>query len=110
MTIGERLRDERKRVGVNQTVMAEQCGVTKNTQLAYEKGDRSPDAVYLVNAAALGIDVLYVLTGTRIPTAADALSKDEDVLLANYRQLDEKARATVQDVSHAMARAATLGK
>ena len=42
MTIGERLKEERQRIGVNQTVMAEKCGVTKNTQLAYEKGERSP--------------------------------------------------------------------
>ncbi|WP_162961855.1 helix-turn-helix domain-containing protein, partial [Pseudomonas aeruginosa] len=50
MTIGERLKEERQRLGMSQTELAEQCGVSKNTQLAYEKGERSPDAAYLLRA------------------------------------------------------------
>lgn len=110
LNFSERLREERVRLGFNQADFAALGGVAKTSQFNYEKGERSPDAAYLVAIGAIGVDVLYVLTGTRIPTAADALSKDEDVLLANYRQLDEKGRATVQDVAHAMARAATLGQ
>lgn len=110
MGIGDRLKAERERLGFNQTDFAAQAGASKNSQYNYEKGERSPDAAYLVAIGAIGVDVLYVLTGARVPTAANALSEDEDVLLANYRQLDEKGRATVQDVAYAMARAATLGK
>jgi len=89
MTIGERLKEERNRVGANQTVFAEQCGVTKNTQLAYEKGERSPDANYLAAAAAAGVDVQYVVTGERKPLPATSLSAAEADLLRHYRELPE---------------------
>ncbi len=89
MTMGKRLKEERNRIGANQTVCAEKCGVTKNTQLAYEKDERSPDAAYLASAAAIGIDVLYVITGERKPQPATSLSAAEADLLRHYRELPE---------------------
>ena len=106
MTIGERLKEERNRVGANQTVFAEQCGVTKNTQLAYEKGERSPDANYLAAASSAGIDVLYVVTGERKPQPADSISAREAKLLGFFRQLPEGEQANL--VRTASALAATL--
>ncbi|MEL7653793.1 MAG: helix-turn-helix domain-containing protein [Stutzerimonas stutzeri] len=90
MTIGERLKEERNRVGANQTVFAEQCGVTKNTQLAYEKGERSPDANYLAAAAAAGVDVLYVVTGVRVEQAAAGLDNHEAQLLEAFRNMPKQ--------------------
>jgi len=109
MTIGERLKEERNRVGANQTVFAEQCGVTKNTQLAYEKGERSPDANYLASASAAGIDVLYVITGERKPQPADSISAREATLLGFFRQLPENEQANLVRTASALALTLDLG-
>ncbi|MDN7492508.1 helix-turn-helix domain-containing protein [Burkholderia sp. AU45274] len=87
-----RLKEERKRLGVNQTAFAALGGITKDTQLNYESGVRRPDSAYLEAIAAHGVDVAYLLTGQR---NAAALSTDEEVLLAGYRSLDAKGRAGV---------------
>lgn len=65
VSIGERLREERQRLDMSQTVFAEIGGVTKKTQMLYESGDRSPDAAYLASVTTAGVDALYVLTGRR---------------------------------------------
>lgn len=64
-SFGERLREERQRLGLNQTEFAGLAGVQKQAQLKYEKGERSPDANYLAAIAAAGADVQYIVTGVR---------------------------------------------
>ncbi|ARI94463.1 TPA: helix-turn-helix transcriptional regulator [Pseudomonas aeruginosa] len=92
MTIGERLKEERQRLGMSQTELAEQCGVSKNTQLAYEKGERSPDAAYLLRASLLGADVLYVITGRRQPAELESLSQEELDVLRYMKSMEEEDR------------------
>ncbi|MHA6159485.1 helix-turn-helix domain-containing protein [Pseudomonas sichuanensis] len=103
MGIGERLKEERERLGLNQTDFAALAGASKNTQYNYEKGERSPDANYLAAAAGQGVDVLYVLTGERKPQAAGTLAADEALLLDRYRRMSLEARGTVNSVSEALA-------
>ncbi len=62
---GERIRSERTRLGLSQSVFGAACGVTKRTQINYEQGENSPTAEYLALCADLGVDVTYVLTGVR---------------------------------------------
>lgn len=90
--IGRRLREERRRLGLNQDDFAELGGVKKNAQLHYENGSRSPDAAYLTAIAEAGVDVLYVLTGSY---SAGMLPTDESQLLAGYRALDARGKAGV---------------
>lgn len=61
----ERLREERERLGLNQTEFGALGGVRKQAQIKYEKGARKPDAKYLEGIAAAGVDVGYILTGDR---------------------------------------------
>lgn len=75
MEIGERLKEERKRVGMTQTEFGAIGGVKIIAQRNYEAGNRTPDATYLAAIAAAGIDVLYVITGTR--AMSDAQSEDD---------------------------------
>jgi len=81
--IGERLKEERERLGLSQPALGERCGVKKLAQFNYEKGERTPDALYLAAFSAAGGDVMYVLTGDR--TAPALLPPDESVLLDRYR-------------------------
>lgn len=82
-TVGERLKAERERLGLSQTALGEMCGVQKRTQINYEKGDRSPDALYLAAFHAAGGDVMWVVIGDR--TAPALLPPEESVLLDHYR-------------------------
>lgn len=65
--LGDRLREERERLGLSQAAFGELAGVKKNAQFNYEAGNRSPDSEYLSTIAKHGVDVLYVLTGMRTP-------------------------------------------
>ncbi|WP_199796463.1 helix-turn-helix domain-containing protein [Ectopseudomonas mendocina] len=92
MGIGERLKEERERIGLNQTEFAAKAGASKNSQYNYEKGERSPDAAYLAAADEMGVDVLYVVTGRRTPEASSSFNGDEVDLVEHYRQLPEGDR------------------
>ena len=85
-SFGERLREERQRLGLNQTEFAALADVQKQAQLKYEKGDRSPDANYLAAIAVAGADVQYIVTGVRrgdgvgLGAAQQAVLKAVDLL------------------------------
>jgi len=61
--VGERLVEERKRLAKTVAGMAEECSVSKQAQINFEKGRQLPGGAYLIAAAALGVDIAYVLTG-----------------------------------------------
>lgn len=63
--LGDRLVEERKRLGLSQEAFGALGGVSKFSQLAYEKGTRKPDSDYLEAIAMHDVDVAYVLTGHR---------------------------------------------
>ncbi|MBB5864800.1 helix-turn-helix domain-containing protein [Xanthomonas sp. 3058] len=65
MTVGKRLKDERKRLGLTQDEMATQLGVSRYAQLNFEKDINLPGGAYLLAALDRGVDVLYVLSGQR---------------------------------------------
>ncbi len=60
-SIGQRLREERKRLGLSQTEFSRAVGVHLNTQSRYEKGEREPDTAYLDAIGKAGVDVGYVM-------------------------------------------------
>ncbi len=59
------MREERERLGFNQTDFAALGGVGRKSQFNYEEGERQPDAAYLAAISAAGADALYILTGQR---------------------------------------------
>lgn len=63
--IGPRLREERTRLKLSQSAMGAIGGVETNAQGNYENGSRSPKADYLLRITGAGVDINYVLTGTR---------------------------------------------
>jgi transcriptional regulator with XRE-family HTH domain len=65
MSIGDRLREERERLDLSQVAIAALAGVSRVSQGNYESGKRKPKADYWNAVASIGVDVQYVLTGTR---------------------------------------------
>ncbi|QXI02278.1 helix-turn-helix domain-containing protein [Pseudomonas monsensis] len=108
MTIGERLKEERSRLGLSQTDLGAAGGVGKTTQINYEKGSGSPDAKYLAAAAELGVDVLYVVTGERKPTAAGSISTEAEKFLEVYQHIGEPDRDVLFRMASAFAKAASV--
>lgn len=79
----DRLKEERTRLGLSQAELGEACGVQKLAQFNYEKGERMPDAAYLMKAAALGLDTCYLITGERKATIEVMSSTNPEIPLLN---------------------------
>lgn len=100
--IGDRLKEERTRLGLSQEALGEIGGVRKGAQFNYEAGVRSPDAEYLKALAATGVDVAYIITGIRTVSAAseslppggkvEIVTEEEAEILEGYRELGEQNR------------------
>lgn len=65
MSLGDRIRSERERLGHTQEDWALHVGVHRNTQAKYEKGDAVPDVEYLSKIEEFGADVDFIRTGER---------------------------------------------
>jgi len=114
MSIGERLREERERLGFNQTDFAGLGEASLRSQIEWEKGKAFPNAKVLSAIAAAGADVQYILTGMRAggavaqPTPSyTVLSPDEAALVDNYRHIaDGEDKRAVQKLALRSAEAA----
>ena len=112
LPIGERLREERERFGLNQADFAAIGGSTRKTQYNYEAGERAPDGGFLAAIATAGADVQYILTGIRSnsfvqePPRYAVLNKREEALIDNYRHIvDEGDKGVVERTALMAARA-----
>lgn len=71
--LGSRLAQLRESAGISQDTLAAKTGVSRYTQIKYEKpiGDKNhtfPSLEYVNKAHALGLDMYYVLTGKSDPS------------------------------------------
>lgn len=66
MLFSDRLREERKRLGLSQEAFGQLAGVTSVSQGNYERDLRKPDVSYLEALGANGVDLTYLLTGHRV--------------------------------------------
>lgn len=89
-SIGERLREERTRLGLSQVALGDIGGVRKQAQLNYEKGERTPDAAYLSAISKFGADIQFIVTGIR---SAETLDTDEQELLSLFRKAPVAVKA-----------------
>ncbi|MBS5840547.1 helix-turn-helix transcriptional regulator [Pseudomonas lundensis] len=110
MGIGDRLKQERERLGLNQTELAAAAGASKNSQYNYEKGERSPDAAYLAAVAQKGVDILYVVTGVPTPQVVEGFTEVEDKLVNQYRALSQADQEAVDRIVGAMWEISARGK
>ncbi|WP_448632814.1 MULTISPECIES: helix-turn-helix domain-containing protein [Pseudomonas fluorescens group] len=101
--VGERLREERERLGLNQTEFGALGSVSRGTQKAYELGTNSPDLRYLASLEEAGVDTAYVLSGRRELLSEGGLTAIESRILENYRSLSESDQASVERLTTALA-------
>ncbi|MES9148564.1 hypothetical protein ABER20_12090, partial [Cutibacterium acnes] len=65
--------------------------------------DRFPGADYLAAVADAGVDVLYVVTGTRTPSDSSSITAIEAAFVHDYRALSEAERDTIGRMVNALA-------
>lgn len=107
--LGDRLREERDRLGLNQTDFGLQVGVSRGTQKAYELGTGAPDVRYLAALEAIGVDVSYVLIGRRFTHETADVDEVEQTLIERYRSLNAADKQSVNRIVSAMAEVTALG-
>ena len=62
MSVGERIKEEREKLGFNQDSFAEMAGVSRRSQIMYEQDKTDASAGYFTKIAEIGADVNYILT------------------------------------------------
>lgn len=103
---GVRIKALRTFQGLSQSDFAQQLGVTKQTQIAYESGARVPDADYLTELFfRFAVDLGPLITGAPRAQAGKTAKggvRDADSgsaeMLFKYEALPPKLRKTVHDV------------
>lgn len=101
MHTGERIKEERERLGFNQADFAALAGATRKTLFNWESGAASPNAAALAAWADAGLDVLYVVTGQRTggasaPAPARAVSEGDRVMLENFHAAPAQVQAGIK--------------
>ncbi|AUX61879.1 helix-turn-helix domain-containing protein [Simonsiella muelleri] len=97
---GNRLKTERKKLGLTQAQAAEKCGVSARMWGDYERNISQPKAEQLFLFKNAGIDIDYVMTGknNNVETfrqPENSLSNKELELLALFRQASELGQAVI---------------
>ena len=105
MTLGERLKEERERLGYTQPAFAAVADAKKHAQINWEKGSAFPNAAALQAWSKVGLDVLYVVTGQRsLPVPpTEALPPRLRALVDNYQHTDAAGREIIEATASAAA-------
>ncbi len=97
---------ERQGLGISAAKVVEAIGCSRATYTRWEAGSSIPSDK-LSELAELGFDVLYVVTGQRSMPVAEQhsrqLTREEEVLLDNYRHTSPQAQAAIKATSDALA-------
>jgi transcriptional regulator with XRE-family HTH domain len=101
--VGERLREERERLGLNQTEFGVLLGVSRGTQKNYELGASSLDLRYVTALEESGVDAAFVLTGRRSTPLGQLFTPDEEKLIRQYRSITPFDQEAIRRFLQAMA-------
>jgi len=101
--ICNRLRKERVRLRLSQYAFGQIGSVEANAQRLYENGRRLPKANYLAAISAVGVDVLFVITGKPTPMPSENLTLTEEKLLTDFRYLDQENQDAIRRITTSMA-------
>jgi len=110
-----RLKNERNRLGLTQAEIAKKCGVSREMWGKYERGVALAGSEVLFSLAAIGVDMDYILLGTRkevfeeITTEAlkdmpkADFSGKTGLLVQYFLNSNDAGRATILAVAKSMA-------
>ncbi len=96
MNSGQRLREERERLGFSQNDFAALVPVTRKTMFNWESGAGHVATEALAVWARSGLDVLYVVTGERLPQKDSMPGPRQQALLRQFDAADETGRRAIE--------------
>lgn len=101
MSLGERIQELLDEKQITQRELAERLHVTPNTINGYIKNRRCPDCATIVQIAQnLDTTSDYLLGNTTLRHVPEtATSPGEDILLRNYRGLDDNKKLLLEELS-----------
>ena len=99
-----RLKVERKKLGLTQSQLAEKCGITREMWGKYERGVALAGSEVLFSLSEIGVDIGFLFSGVRsVP-----LTETETALLEDYRESNEQGKEAIEKTASALAEAAAL--
>ena len=104
--VGERLREERDRLGLTQAEFGVLLGVSRGTQKNYELGANSLDLRYVAALEENGVDAAFVLTGRRATPLGQLYTAVEEELILQFRGLPADDQKAIRRYVKALAAAA----
>ena len=87
-SIGERLKEERKRLGLSQMELCELTGITRKTLFSYETVERSPNVLFLSALFDHDFDVDYILKGELDRLRPSLLKKIQDAAESAFQMVN----------------------
>lgn len=96
---GKRLKEERIKLGLNQAEAAEKCGFSREMWGKWERGENRPSSEKLFSFSKIGIDIDYVMHGETAAMPSGNLSKEEQELLALFRQASDNGKFVILSVA-----------
>jgi len=85
VTFADRIKEVRKKLGMTQTDLANELGLTQNSILKYEKALSSPTTENIVKIARLGgVSADWLITGETIYTPIQQVDTDEFCYIPRY--------------------------
>ncbi|CEE93476.1 Regulatory protein, putative (fragment) [Xenorhabdus nematophila str. Anatoliense] len=97
-TMGSRLKEERQRLGLNQTEFTDLVGHSLIQQIHYERDAFPLGGLYLQALTRHGIDTIYIITGSRLQPVS--ISAEEQEIIEHYRAMNEASRLKIPEVSN----------
>ena len=101
--VGERLREERERLGLSQAEFGALLGISRGTQKNYELGANSLDLRYVAALEEHGVDAAYVLTGRRATPLGQLFTSAEEELIDQFRSISADDQKAIRRFLKAMA-------
>lgn len=96
---GNRLKEQRKKLGFTQAQAAEKAGIERETWGKYERGVFMPSGDVLISFLSMGINVsdLFAIEETfKLPeNSTSELNKEETKLLTQFRQLNQDGKTAI---------------
>jgi len=89
---GDRLREERKRLALNQEQFAQAAGIQRLAQSQYEAESREPRISYLAAIGAAGVDLYYLMFGKRVDGSALTPEQQNDIERRAFDLIEEYVR------------------
>lgn len=99
-----RLKEERKRLGLTQAEIAEKCGVSARMWVKYEQGLSMPGGEIFMTLSRLGVNVAYLFTESFLRTKDEttlpvSITTEEFGLLVLYRQATENNKKIIMTLA-----------